>query len=123
MFASSPYAPAHVPAASSDTSMHSKTAGNKIDLSATQELTRRAETLATRKIWLPKLVYDALPWFYLAAGCSALLATLYISDWFWVLPHYLLFSGACLHLAFAVHRRRRRAERARNASEDEWPGA
>lgn len=88
--------------------MHSKTAENKIDLSATQQLSLRAERLATRKIWLPKLIYDALPWFYLGAGCAALLATLYISDWFWVLPHYLLFSGACLHLAFTVYRRRKR---------------
>lgn len=95
--------------------MYSETAEDKIDLSATQQLTRRAEQFATRKIWLPKLIYDALPLFYLAAGGAALLATLYISDWFWVLPHYLLFSGACLHLAFAVYRRRRRAARERAA--------
>lgn len=100
--------------------MHAKTAEGKIDLSATQQLTRRAEQLATRKIWLPKLIYDALPLFYLAAGCAALFATLYISDWFWVLPHYLLFSGACLHLAVAVYRRRRRAARERAAAQDEW---
>ena len=99
--------------------MQFRTADNKIDLSATQELTRRAEKLATRKIWLPKLVYDALPWFYLSAGCAALFATLYISEWFWVLPHYLLFSAACLHLAFAVYRRRRRAARERAAAEVE----
>lgn len=93
--------------------MHSKTIVRDIDLSATQELSRRAGNLATRKIWLPKLLYDALPWFYLTAGCTALFATLYISEWFWVLPHYLLFSGACLHLAFAVYRRRRRYARDR----------
>lgn len=100
--------------------MHSNTAEDQIDVSATQQLTRRAEQLATRKIWLPKLIYDALPLFYLAAGCAALFATLYISDWFWVLPHYLLFSGACLHLAFAVYRRRRRAARARALAQDNW---
>lgn len=100
--------------------MHSKTAEDNIDLSATQQLTRRAEQLVTRKIWLPKLIYDALPLFYLAAGCAALFATLYISDWFWVLPHYLLFSGACIHLAFAVYRRRRRAARERTVIQDEW---
>lgn len=103
--------------------MHSNTAGHEIDLSATQELTRRAGKLATRKIWLPKLIYDALPWFYLAAGCAALFATLYISEWFWVLPHYLLFSGACLHLAFTVYRRRRRAARERAASQEDRPRA
>lgn len=87
--------------------MQLETTRNIIDLSATQVLARKAEMLAARKIWLPRLLYEALPWFYLAAGCAALFATLYISGWFWVLPHYLLFSCACLHLAFAVHRRRR----------------
>ncbi|MGH8193337.1 MAG: hypothetical protein ACREQ8_02900 [Woeseiaceae bacterium] len=80
-----------------------------MDLSATQVIAQAAERLATKKIWLPKLLYDCLPWFYLAAGLAALLATLYINAWFWVLPHYALFSAACLHLAFAVYRKRRRS--------------
>lgn len=63
----------------------------------------------SRKIWLPKLLYDALPYFYLLSGIAAFLTTLYISDWFWVLPHYLLFSAACLHLGVFVYRRRRRS--------------
>lgn len=68
--------------------------------------TARLVQLLRRKIWLPKLVYDALPWFYLAAGIAALLATLYVSDWFWIVPHYLLFSFACLHLGLRVFRYR-----------------
>ena len=76
-----------------------------MDLSATR-------SPLARKIWLPKLLYDALPWFYLVAGLAALFATLYVSTWLWVLPHYLLFSLACLHLSFAVLRKRRRARRA-----------
>ena len=76
-------------------------------LTDTQEITRDAGRLASRKIWLPKLLYDALPYFYLASGFAAFFATLYISEWFWVLPHYLLFSAACLHLGIIVYRRRR----------------
>lgn len=76
------------------------------DFSSTRTLVRKAGSLATQKVWLPKLLYDCLPYFYLTAGFAAFFATLYISDWFWVLPHYLLFSGACLHLAFLVSRRR-----------------
>jgi len=72
---------------------------------------RRRGALRLRKIWLPKLLYDALPWFYLFSGAAAFLATLYISDWFWVLPHYLLFSAACLHLSVYVFRRRFRTRR------------
>lgn len=99
--------------------MLSRAAPKPIDLSATQNLTRGLERLATRKIWLPRLLYDSLPYFYMASGLAALFATLYISEWFWVVPQYMLFSAACLHLAIAVHRRRRKAARdsARDASE------
>lgn len=71
-----------------------------------RDLARKAGSLATRKVWLPKLLYDCLPYFYLTAGFAAFFATLYISEWFWVLPHYLLFSAACLHLGYLVTRRR-----------------
>lgn len=89
-------------------------AGKQSDLTDTQQVTRSTGRLVSRKIWLPKLVYDALPYFYLVAGLAAFLATLYISEWFWVLPHYLLFSAACLHLAFFVYRRRRSAANSRD---------
>ncbi len=93
-------------------------APKRMDLSATQEVTRNAGSLASRKIWLPKILYDCLPYFYLTAGFAAFFATLYISDWFWVLPHYLLFSAACMHLAFAVYRHRKRMRRPDSASRD-----
>ncbi len=62
--------------------------------------------LLARKIWLPKLIYDALPYFYVTAGFAALFSTLYINHWFWVVPHYLLFSAACVHLGWSVYRKR-----------------
>jgi hypothetical protein len=88
--------------------------GNLID---TQEITRNTGSLVSRKIWLPKSLYDALPYFYLLAGVAALLATLYISNWLWVLPHYLLFSAACLHLGVLVLRRRKRPRRGQGIAE------
>lgn len=78
------------------------------DLTSTQGVARSAGSLVSRKIWLPKSIYDGLPYFYLVAGVAAFLATLYISNWLWVLPHYLLFSAACVHLGVLVLRRRRR---------------
>lgn len=81
---------------------------NSTSLSDTQEVTRSAGSVISRKIWLPKAIYDSLPYFYLVAGVAAFLATLYISNWLWVLPHYLLFSAACVHLGVLVLRRRRR---------------
>ena len=86
-------------------------------LTDTQEVTRDAGSVVSRKIWLPKAIYDALPYFYLVAGTSAFLATLYISNWLWVLPHYLLFSAACLHLGVLVLRRRRRPRERQETTE------
>lgn len=78
-----------------------------MDLSVTQKMVSDAGWFATRKIWLPKVLYDFLPYFYITSGFAAFFATLYITDWFWVLPHYFLFSAACLHLGLVVYRRRR----------------
>jgi len=97
--------------------MLSKAAPDQAKVYAAHDTPRRARSLLTRKIWLPRLVYDCLPYFYLTAGFAAFFATLYISDWFWVLPHYLLFSAACVHLFLAVYRRRHQP--GRDAAEDD----
>lgn len=77
-------------------------------LSETQQITRDTGTLLSKKIWIPKLLYAALPYFYIFCGIAALLATLYIGHWFWVLPHYLVFAAACLHMGVMIYRRRAR---------------
>lgn len=79
-----------------------------MDATDTQQITRKTGNVVAKKIWLPKVLYDALPYFYLFSGIAAFFATLYISAWFWVLPHYLLFSAACVHLGIIVFRRRHR---------------
>ncbi len=88
--------------------MLSDAAGKSAKLTDTQQMTRDAGEMMSRKIWLPKLLYNALPVFYIAAGAAALVATVYIGDWFWVLPHYVLFSIACIHMGVLVFRRRYR---------------
>ena len=90
-------------------------------LSDTQQLARKTGNLVAKKIWLPKLLYDALPYFYLTSGFAAFFATLYISEWFWILPHYLMFSAACIHLGFVVYRRRRSRRKALETSADIQP--
>jgi Flp pilus assembly protein TadB len=90
--------------------MFSNTASESAHLSETQEMARDTGDLMSRKIWLPKLLYNSLPYFYLFAGIAALLATLYISNWYWILPHYLLFVAACLHMGLLVYRRRHRRQ-------------
>ena len=87
-----------------------KAAENSPELTCTQPVAQEAGDLLARRIWLPRLVYAILPWFYTGSGLFALLATGYVSDWYWVLPHYLLFSAACVHMGIAVFRRRRRSD-------------
>lgn len=91
--------------------MLSSTARESADPMDTQAIDRNTGKLVARKIWLPKFLYDALPFFYLVSGILAFFATLYVSAWFWIVPHYLLFSAACLHLGFVILRRRARASR------------
>ena len=79
----------------------------KLDTGATTQAPSESAFLA-RKIWLPKLLYDCLPYFYLTAGFAAVFATLYISEWFWLMPHYCLFAVACIHLGVTIYRKRRR---------------
>ena len=83
-------------------------ASNTTGVSRSQH--RESGTWLSRKIWLPKLIYNALPLFYVLAGVAAFLATVYISAWFWILPHYVLFSAACVHLGILVYRRRHRTD-------------
>ena len=78
------------------------------DPTDTQQLTRQTGGMIARKVWLPKVLYNALPYFYLVSGLVAFFATLYIGAWFWILPHYLLFSAACIHLGVVIYRRRYR---------------
>ena len=87
--------------------MLTTTAGKPVRHTNTQQVTYKTDQTISGKIWLPKLLYTALPHFYLVAGFIAFFTTLYISEWFWVLPHYLLFSAACIHLGLRVLRRRR----------------
>lgn len=89
----------------------SDTARKPANLTDTHKVNRNTGTLLSQKIWLPKALYAALPYFYLATGIVALLATLYIGNWLWILPHYLLFSAACLHLGALIFRRRQRARK------------
>lgn len=95
--------------------MLSTTAGKSLDPMDTQAVDRTTGKVVAQKIWLPKFLYNALPFFYLGSGVLAFLATLYVSAWFWVLPHYLLFSAACLHLGLVILRRRLRGRRSRSS--------
>ncbi|MBU2676095.1 MAG: hypothetical protein KJP16_03355 [Gammaproteobacteria bacterium] len=86
--------------------MLSTAAGKATSLTEARHARRNEDSVLSRKVWLPKLLYDSIPYFYIASGIAAFFATLYITEWFWVLPHYVLFSAACLHLGAIVRRKR-----------------
>ena len=88
--------------------MLSDTAPKPASLTDTQQLRQESDRLLLRRIWLPKGIYDALPYFYIVAGVLALFTTFYINSWFWVLPHYVLFAVGCMHLGIVIFRRRHR---------------
>jgi len=77
----------------------------QMDLAASQEDSHDADSQPRKEILVSKILYAFLPYFYLTIAFAAIFATLYISEWFWVLPHYLLCSAACVHVAIAVARR------------------
>ena len=83
------------------------------ELTATQALPERRRNPLMRRIWLPKILYDLVPWFYLASGIVALLGALYINDWFWIVPQYFIFAAACVHAGYYIHRLRKRRAKSR----------
>ena len=85
-------------------------------LEHTSVLPERIGQAATRKVWLPRLVYECLPYFYILAGVAALFATLYINAWYWVIPHWILFTALCLHFGVnTLYRRFRYRSTTRDA--------
>lgn len=72
----------------------------------------RLRVLLCKRIWLPRPLYVAVPWIYLACGTGALAGGLYLPDPAWPLPYAVLLALGCLHAGIAIlswrHRRRPR---------------
>lgn len=65
-------------------------------------------------MWLPRPVYEALPFYYMAAGVIVLVAGLYVNYWYW--PAICVTAGLAGLLAGLVvwlKRRDYRASRSR----------
>lgn len=93
--------------------------------STTQIVSEQVARVALRRVWIPRVVYESLPYFYVLAGFAALFATLYINAWYWIVPHWVLFCGVLVHAGVRLIMRRRssRAEAAAQEREDEsFPG-
>lgn len=67
-----------------------------------------------QRVWLPKIMYNLVPYFYLTNGVGALWATVHVTDWFWFLPVSITSATACFHLAHRIFSLRRSAKQAIN---------
>ncbi len=76
-----------------------------------REVMRTAGEVLRQRIWLPKIVYELIPYFYLASGLATFWAVIHISDWYWYIPICLLSSVACMHMAYRVFVLRHRARK------------
>ncbi len=55
-----------------------------------------------RKLWLPRAIYEALPYLYILAGLITLISGIYLPDGTWMLPYVVLLGLVCLHAGLAV---------------------
>ncbi|MFZ1625480.1 MAG: hypothetical protein WAU48_11985 [Gammaproteobacteria bacterium] len=78
----------------------------------------------TRRLWLPGVLYAALPFLYLLLGAAALASGIYMPDPGWIIGYLLLISAVCLHAGiwFMLLRRRRRHARLRRTRAQRTPG-
>ena len=76
----------------------------------------RIRRILLQRLWLPKFVYEALPYLYIACGIVALGSAIHTRDWTWILPWAVLVGLICLHagLALAALRYRIRQGRREN---------
>jgi hypothetical protein len=64
--------------------------------------TQRALDLLLQKLWLPRIIYELLPFLYLVLGIAALASAMHMRDWTWILPYAILLGLICLHVCLAL---------------------
>jgi Flp pilus assembly protein TadB len=73
-----------------------------------------------RKLWLPRGVYESVPYVYLCCGSLALVSAVFSSGWTWILPYVVLLGLVCLHAGLALLTLRYRFRR-RKLPPARWP--
>jgi hypothetical protein len=79
----------------------------------------RLRNLLLRKIWLPRSLYAAVPYLYIALGGYAIAGALYREHWSWIVPYLLLTGLICMQAGTAVLRMRGRGRRSLHAPKDD----
>ena len=63
---------------------------------------QRIRNLLLRKLWLPRIIYQTLPFLYLLLGLAALASATHMQAWTWILPYAVLLGLVCLHVSLAL---------------------
>ena len=66
-----------------------------------------------RKLWLPRIVYELLPYLYIAVGLLAVYTATWMPGWAWILPYAALAGLICVHAGLGIAMLRYRARRGR----------
>ena len=94
--------------------MHSPSATHSTRSEGKVGLLAKLRGLLLRKLWLPRILYEALPYLYISLGIAALASALYAPGWTWILPYLVLIGLACLHAGLAIVTLRYRFRRRHN---------
>jgi hypothetical protein len=78
---------------------------------------------AFRRVWLPTVLYEAVPWVYCSLGAAALLSGLFLPHPGWLAAYLLLVAVTALHAGLWVLmlRRRHRLRRLRRSRQARSP--
>ncbi|MEM7282136.1 MAG: hypothetical protein AAF438_10965 [Pseudomonadota bacterium] len=47
-------------------------------------------------MWLPKPIYESLPFFYILTGVLFIAGAAYLASWLWSAPYYMVFGYLCV---------------------------
>lgn len=79
--------------------------GSSIDPPSGEQTTsvvRQLRRVLLRKLWLPRFLYEALPYIYISCGLAALVAAAFAPGWTWILPYAILIGLIGLHAGLAI---------------------
>lgn len=81
---------------------------------------KRIREILLQKLWLPRILYEVMPFLYIFLGISALISAMYTPGWAWILPYAILLGLICLHAGLGIvglryNFRHRKDSRRRNA--------
>jgi hypothetical protein len=82
--------------------MHAPTSISSAERPARTGISGQVRKTLFRKLWLPRFVYEALPYLYMAVGFLSIYAAARMPGWTWILPYAFLLGIICVHTGLAI---------------------